>query len=255
MTSLASNIASEEDFREVSTNPLPRASFCLYRALYLSNSNLAQNAGEPDAQSSTIEQSCNIDGDGFESALLSLAYVKLELMDPIGALEMCKLILGSNFFPQCDVDGQDSHTVLSRRRHAIARLYLCEALCLLGDANDAINVLFGDRHDNDETLQRLAEDFAMDATSKATKYDKKQVNSSLPSRIDDARDIVHATASGLFSSLENVEKAKQYASHVKNTNVMEESRLNYSSFERQVLLYCLLKENDTEGAVALLHSG
>mmetsp|Transcript_2998 Transcript_2998/g.6531 ORF Transcript_2998/g.6531 Transcript_2998/m.6531 type:complete len:287 (-) Transcript_2998:110-970(-) len=125
---------SEEDLSNIniSTNPLQRASFCLYRALHLSI-----NAGKNIVDHLNINESpmipsppknidANADMDCYEMALVSLAYVKLQLKDFAGALEITKCVLlrrGS------DVDGEDSGTTSSSslQMREMAKVYYREA--------------------------------------------------------------------------------------------------------------------------------
>lgn len=84
---------SEEDLKMTSSNPLLRALCCLYRALYLSAGNIKlEEVVTLTSNEFTIptpkEKSANIDMDCYNMALISLAYVKLQLNDASGALEI-----------------------------------------------------------------------------------------------------------------------------------------------------------------------
>ena len=73
-------LGGEEDLNDVSIDPLPRASRCLYRALHLSSGISNADAENPSAEGlipSPREGSADVDMDCYEMALVSLAYVKL----------------------------------------------------------------------------------------------------------------------------------------------------------------------------------
>ena len=87
-------------------NPLPRASFCLYRALHLSAGILEPNF-EMNAVNESIpspkEAAAGDNVDCFEMALVSLAYVKVQLGDSAGALQITKNAMhrpGSNGYSE-----------------------------------------------------------------------------------------------------------------------------------------------------------
>lgn len=83
---------SEEDLKMTSSNPLLRALCCLYRALYLSAGNIkleeVVTLTSNEFTIPTPKEKSNIDLDCYNMALISLAYVKLQLNDASGALEI-----------------------------------------------------------------------------------------------------------------------------------------------------------------------
>jgi hypothetical protein len=106
------------------------------------------------------------DHDCYQDSVTSLVFVKMEMNDPVGALEACKLIL--------DKDQPDS-TSVSSRRHAICRLYAAEAHCLLGDMNSALMTLF-DAKDIDESQLKSSESLLWVAQGFAIERKKKTKN-------------------------------------------------------------------------------
>lgn len=147
------NIGGEEDLRNISTNPFPRIMACLYKAQNLSN---GLKVGE------------DVDVDSFEASTLSLAYAKLELNDATGALEMCKLIVGSDFVAASSVDDdQSNYTPESLRRRAMARLYACEAFRRIGDPNSASMIV-----DSESSLQRIASNLSVPNSAQHDAYAK-----------------------------------------------------------------------------------
>ena len=93
-------LGSEEDFNLTSSNPLQRALFCLHRALHLSAGNIElEEAVTLTSNEFTIptpkEKSATTDMDCYNMALVSLAYVKLQLNDASGALEITKGLTSS----------------------------------------------------------------------------------------------------------------------------------------------------------------
>lgn len=144
--------STEEDFW---ANPLPRAASYLYKAIYLFQ-----------APSAT----CNIDLDCYETSLLSLAYIKMEMNDPVGALEACDIMLR---------DEKPRTTIATLRRRATCKVYAAEALCLLDDAKAASSMLFGsdeieeakmkaDASSSDSPLYWLAQGFSIENKKKSS---------------------------------------------------------------------------------------
>lgn len=123
-----------EDLTEVPINPLARAVYCLERVVYL--------GGKDEGHA---------DWECYESALISLAYVKMELNDPVGASEACRPILEAGITIQ-STGNENVRATSSLRRRALARVYTCEALCLLGDTNGALITLFGTAEVSDDIL-------------------------------------------------------------------------------------------------------
>ena len=70
-------LGGEEDLNDVSIDPLPRASRCLYRALHLSSGISNADAENPSAEGlipSPREGSADVDMDCYEMALASLVH-------------------------------------------------------------------------------------------------------------------------------------------------------------------------------------
>ena len=213
---LECTLGSEEDLRNISTNPLPRILSCLEKAQSLSG-------GSTDA-----------DLDCFEAATLSLAYVKLEMNDAAGALEMCKVILGSDDIMAIAKEDRSSYTSESLRRRAMARVYACEAFCRLGDPNSALFIV-----ESESSLQCLASDISASSSTQHDAY---------------AQFATRATASGTFSSTGSFDRSKLHASMT--TRVAENLTADKTDnvFEKRVHLFSCLKEGDTDGAIAILRA-
>ncbi|KAL7543045.1 hypothetical protein ACHAXR_012354 [Thalassiosira sp. AJA248-18] len=119
------DLGSQDDC--ISTT-LQRASRSLYRALRLSSGNpetVAENFNSNDEVTipSPKEGSMNVDMDCFETALVSLAYVKLQLKDPVGALEVCQHALRRDLN---NVD-KSNPSAMSLRLMELAETYSREA--------------------------------------------------------------------------------------------------------------------------------
>jgi len=90
------DLGGEEDLNDVSIDPLPRASRCLYRALHLSVGISNADAENPSADGlipSPREGSADVDMDCYEMALVSLAYVKLSQGDRASTREITSTVL------------------------------------------------------------------------------------------------------------------------------------------------------------------
>ena len=120
---------------------LSKAASFLYRAVYFS---------KPPNEVKALDIEC------YENALVSLIYTKIEMNDPVGALDLCKLSL------------DDSTSGLTQ---AICKLYAAEAHCLLGDSKEACAMMFGANHTDDDgemsSLNWLAEGFGIDEKKKS----------------------------------------------------------------------------------------
>ena len=217
------SLGSEDDLRNISTNPLPRILSCLEKAQNLSS------GGSEDGK----------DLDCFEASTLSLAYAKLELKDASGALEMCKVILGSDNISAVAKEDRSSYTSKSLRRRAMARLYACEAFCRLGDPNAALFIV-----ESESSLQCLASDISASNSTQHHAY---------------AQFATRATASGTFSSTGSFDRSKLHASittRVAESLTADKTKGNVDNvFEKRVHLFSRLKEGDTDGAIEILRSG
>jgi hypothetical protein len=220
------NLGSEDDLRNISTNPFPRILSCLEKAQHLSS-------GLKEGQNMDPDLDC------FEAATLSLAYAKLELKDAAGALEMCKVVLGSDNIAAIAKEDRSNHTSESLRRRAMARLYACEAFCRLGDPKSALFIV-----ESESSLRCLASDMS---ASNSTQHDAY------------AQFATRATASGTFSSTGSFERSKLHASMTTGVAAkltVDKTKGNVDNvFEKRVHLFSRLKEGDTDGAIAILRSG
>lgn len=111
------------------SNILSTAALCLHRAIYLCK--------QPQPTHNLSDLDC------YESAIVSLVYTKMEMDDPIGALETCRILLGS--------EKSISASAVSKQV-ATCRLYATESQCLLGDANAAFVTMFGSNDVEEEQL-------------------------------------------------------------------------------------------------------
>jgi hypothetical protein len=223
---LECNLGSEDDLHNVSSNPFPRILTCLEKAQNLS---------------SGLKEGKDVDADleCFEASTLSLAYAKLEMKDAAGALEMCKVILGTDNIAAIAKEERSKYTSESLRRRAMARLYACEAFCRLGDPNSALFIV-----ESESSLQCLASDIS---ASNSTQHDAY------------AQFATRATASGTFSSTGSLDRSKLHASmtsRVAENLTADKTKGNVDNvFEKRVHLFSRLKEGDTDGAIAILRSG
>jgi hypothetical protein len=137
---------------------LSQAASCLYKAMQLSKRPKAATFSDQDC---------------YQDSITSLVFVEMEMRNPVGALEACKLIL--------DTDQPASTTVVSRN-HAICRLYAAEAHCLLGETTAALVTMFGSKGIDEAELKEsdsllwVAQGFAIDRKKKS-----KNLHDSSPS--------------------------------------------------------------------------
>ena len=113
---------SEEDLSNISKNPLPRASRCLYRALRLSAGCLNANAEDScvdESIPSPREGSADIDMDCYELSLVSLAYVKLQQGDHASTQEITSIV----FRLSSDKEPDESGVTQFSQTHIMAQVY------------------------------------------------------------------------------------------------------------------------------------
>jgi len=216
---------SNRDLTIASENPLQRASFCLQRAMRLSNANISAGVEKEDKPSSL-----HCSGDHcFETSVLSLAYVKLELERPNEALELCRLLLGSSANRPQNIDGEEVN-----RNRAIAKVYSCEAMCRLGNSQGAIAAIFGYDHDIDRAVESLAEEILKDPAGSGAVQ---------------AQHIAHSTVAGSLACAGNSSSAAECASLISSSDdpcgVLEDGYPEDSFLERRVRLFSLLNRPDT----------
>lgn len=263
---LAPILGSPEDIVQVSADPLPRALFCLQRALRLCESIPGSNRAVPD------NSNCR------EAAAVSLAFVYLELNDPMAALSMAGRVLNGN--PGNSSDAVPGDAMFLRRR-ATARLYSCEALCMLNEPRRALCVLVGDDHATEpavadgaalpivtaEAAEVLARQLAMLTTSE--RGESKAPKSSWGrGRLEDARSAISVTSSGCAVLVGDLRTARDHAVRAigerGGLDASGSATAQYSggaeaasngAQARRALLYCFLREGDCEGAVKLLRAG
>lgn len=124
-------LGSEKDLSNVSKNPLPRASRCLYRALRLSAGYLNAEGEDPCADESIPlrrEGSADVDMDCYEMALVSLAYVKLQQGDHNSTQEITSIV----FRLSSDKEADESGTTQFSQTHIMAQVYYRDAMILGG---------------------------------------------------------------------------------------------------------------------------
>ncbi len=208
-------------------NPLRRASFCLQRAMRLSNPNINARTGKEDE---TLPMHCS-DIHCFETSVLSLAYINLELDHPYEVIELCRLLIESN------VDRpQFSDDKLVNRNRAIAKVYSCEALCRTANSQGALAAIIGDNHDIDGAVEVLTEEIVKDAGGGGAV---------------EAQYIAHSTVAGSLACAGDAHSAAHCASLISGNvdpgGVLEDGYPEDSFLERRVRLFSLLNGSDGKG--------
>ena len=233
------------DLEQVTSNPLPRAVDCFVRAMSLCQSDVEE--GE--------DKGC------LDSAAVSLAYVYLEVGEPLIALHVARPIVQKE---------KEMISEESKRRIATARMYMCEAMCLLGQADDGLQMLNGaaadagaSLGDNDvlsslEALDGLARDLVI---SSGTDEDIKVDGTSAPRvRIETAKSWVHATAAAAAAYAGRPAAGRAHALCALKEGSTAAPEMGATSEgavgaqARKTLLYCHLKEGKIQDAVSLLES-
>lgn len=263
---LESELGSAADLQQTSAHPVPRAFFCLRRAMDICLGQV-QNHGVADHE-------C------MESILLLLTYLHLEVGEPAQALEYCRSVLdGTLRFPE-EHYRTEAPSLTSKRRVATAKLYECEALCLLQQAEEGMQALTDDKTDARVLAKMGVEAPASGAKDQSAKKDvltsleeldslTKDLAYLLPPsetpgeegksgdettddhvaaqfRLEAAKSIVHAVAAAAAASSDQPSLGNAHALCALRTT------LSQTTGARKTLLYCLLKEGKVHQALELL---
>ena len=263
-------LGSSEDLIQVSSDPLPRAIFCLQRAMRL-------------CHSGTNSDIIN-DKDCLESTLVTLAYVQLELNDPLAALGAARKVLDKPKLYDKEKSSQLRNTddnaflrrakSLSLRRKATAQLYACEALCQLDNPSEAINILFGENSNSESgegssSSVTMLDDLACHLSSVPEDSPNHCQTSWERNRLIDALCTVHVSASGCAAQAGDLQRAGAHVIHAAECVGRETIRQNVDSSSqphelgtptgrallRRAHLYCLLRAGNREGALEILRIG
>ena len=263
---LESELGSAADLQQTSAHPVPRAFFCLRRAMDICLGQV-QNHGVADHE-------C------MESILLLLTYLYLEVGEPAQALEYCRSVLdGTLRFPD-EHYRTEAPSLTSKRRIATAKLYECEALCLLEQAEEGMRALTDDKTDarvlakmgveapasgskdqsakkdvltSLEELDSLTKDLAYllppsESTGEEGKSGDETADDHVAAqfRLEAAKSIVHAVAAAAAASSDQPSLGNAHALCALRTT------LSQTTGARKTLLYCLLKEGKVHQALELL---
>jgi hypothetical protein len=225
------------------TYPLQQASFCLDRVMKLLRDS---SIGSP---------SLKMDRDCLESARCAQAYVMLELKEYKQALFLAKLLL-MDAATRKDTSGL--HNAIHKRRKATASMYGCEACCALGDSVGALKFLTGEKED-DSVLDRLAADLAgvmANSNPEVPTTEHTVTESCRKIRLNHAQAMVRTSASAATAAMGRLGTARKLAmsaislEDIAGPPPAEASR----SSARRALLYCMLREGNRDGALAVLRS-
>ena len=236
-------LASKEDMEYLAEYPLQQASFCLDKVMKLLRD---ASIGAPGIK---------MDRDCLESARCAQAYVMLELKEYKQALFLAKLLL-MDAATRKETTGL--HNVIHKRRKATASMYGCEACCALGDATGALKFLTGEKEE-DSVLDRLAVDLAGIGTNSylnAPGSVDVETEDRRKARIKQAQAMVRTSASAATAAMGRLGTAKKLAMSaisLEDNAGLPSSEGNRIS-ARKALLYCMLREGNRDGALAVLRS-
>ena len=263
---LESELGSAADLQQTSAHPVPRAFFCLRRAM--------------DICLGQVQDHGVADHECMESILLLLTYLYLEVGEPAQALEYCRSVLdGTLRFPE-EHYRTETPSLASKRRVATAKLYECEALCLLQQAEEGMRALTDDKTDarvlakmgveapasgskdksakkdvlsSLEELDSLTKDLAYllppsESTNEEGKSSDEATDDQVAAqfRLEAAKSIVHAVAAAAAASSDEPFLGNAHALCALRTT------LSHTTGARKTLLYCLLKEGKVHQALELL---
>lgn len=252
--SFSHTLGSPDDLADVQKKPLHRALYCLEMAYQLCNSVPSPSSTLPNPNEAP-------DDDCLEATLLALAYVNLELGDPVAALAAAREML-----PEGSSNDDEGGPVVPerRRRRATARLYACEALCHVGDPSGALEMLCGEerRHadegDDEEaeprgapsstgparrrgiSLEKLVEDLS------AARDGEEREDSSNGNDAECMANLAAAGASAASGDMDGAERRAQaaLASGVPGTRGV--------AIARRFVVYCMLCRGDVTGSMEVL---
>jgi hypothetical protein len=237
-------LGSKEDMDYVAEYPLQQASFCLDKVMKLLRD---ASIGASDIK---------MDRDCLESARCTQAYVMLELKEYKQAVFLAKLLLMDTATRK---ETSGLHSIMHKRRKATASMYGCEACCALGDAVGALKFLTGEKEE-DSVLDRLAVDLAGVGTNSyltAPGNVPAETEERRKARIKQAQAMVRTSASAATAAMGRLGTAKQLAMSaisLEDNVASPSSNDDNRTSARKALLYCMLREGNRDGALAVLRS-
>lgn len=166
----------------------------------------------------------------LESARVALAYIWMEVGNPVAVLQLANEVLDIPI-PEKEID--DIEVQLSNQRRATMRLYAFEAMCLIGDANSGFKFL--SRGDKEEDLLSDMKTIANHLTLK----DGSAKNG-------DSESLIHLnqlSVASAYALMGDTFNAKQISFKLMDNSVDAQ----IVSSAQTVLRYCtLIEQNETE---------
>ena len=237
-SSLSPVLGSPQDIEQLEENPLPRAKQCLQQCLLL----LSKNKTERNKRQDLV----------LLSARLSMSYIYLDERNYHKALEYADLVLNSSKIQKNDDSTNPSTTMVQstiQRQLATARMYASEASCAMGDVTRSMSYLLAENGSND-AIDKLASSLAGVTLEVASNHPQGKA------RLAKAQAMVRCNASAVTANLNHLAPAKQLAMSAQAMEgaYMSSSSTGEESYAKRVLIYCMLREGNSEAALTLLRS-
>lgn len=244
-TSPSPVLGSSQDIEQLEQNPLPRAKECLQQCLLLLSGNKTKRNKRQDLV--------------LLSARLSMSYIFLNERNYPKALEYADLVLNSSGIQNnvvtvtaSDDSDNSSATIVQstiQRQLATARMYASEASCAMGDMARSMSYLLAENGSND-AIDKLASNLAGVTLEVASNHPQGKA------RLAKAQAMVRCNASAVTANLNHLAPAKQLAMSAQAMEgaYMSSSSGGEESYAKRVLIYCMLREGNSEAALTLLRS-
>lgn len=233
---LPTDLGNKEDLEYTSSNPLSRALYSLNRCISLINENFEHN---------TFEGSSNSDVE--ETAKVALAYVWLELNEPLSVVQIANTVLQTQPFSNCEDQDDDKKIPESLRRRLTLRLYACEAMHILGNPEKArIFLMDGDSsQEREEFITHLSNNLTVPSEVRA-KSSSETTNKSEPVEIET---LIQISLSGALDSMVRTKTCKGSLNYQSQN---EPGAAYMDGSTRKALIHCLLRDGNNEKALLIL---
>jgi len=235
-TNLPTDLGNKEDLEYTSSNPLSRALYSLNRCISLINESFEHN---------TFEGSSNSDVE--ETAKVALAYVWLELNEPLSVVQIANTVLQTQPFSNCEDQDDDKKIPESLRRRLTLRLYACEAMHILGNPEKArIFLMDGDSsQEREEFITHLSNNLTVPSEVRA-KSSSETTNKSEPVEIET---LIQISLSGALDSMVRTKTCKGSLNYQSQN---EPGAAYMDGSTRKALIHCLLRDGNNEKALLIL---
>lgn len=235
-TNLPTDLGNKEDLEYTSSNPLSRALYSLNRCISLINESFEHN---------TFEGSSNSDVE--ETAKVALAYVWLELNEPLSVVQIANTVLQTQSFSNFEDQDDDKKFPESLRRRLTLRLYACEAMHILGNPEKArIFLMDGDSpQEREEFITHLSNNLTVPSEGRS----KSSSETTNKSELVEIETLIQISLTG---ALDSMVRAKACKGSLNYQSQNKPGAVYMDGSTRKALIHCLLLDGNNEKALLIL---